>query len=50
MAIGLIYPVSRYMLRLSKGSDYDFVNMMIQGAILKAVLFGIGITVVNFGN
>ncbi len=49
IALILVYPPSKYFIKISAFQDYDFINIFIQGAILKSVIFGIVITIAYLG-
>ena len=50
ISILLAFPTCKYYVKISSSRDYDFVNIFLQGAILKSVLYGITITIVHFSN
>lgn len=45
----MVVPSVRYYIRMSALSDFDFVNIFIQSAILKTVIFSIAITILALG-
>ena len=49
-ALLLAYPHYRYFVRISEDNNHDFLNMFLQGAIMKVIIFGIGITITFYGN
>lgn len=49
-ALLLSYPHYRYFIRVSEDSSHDFLNMFVQGAIMKVIIFGIGITLAFYGS
>lgn len=47
LALIVMLPSARYFIHMSSLSDFDFLNIFIQSAILKTVVFGVGITVTS---
>ena len=49
LAVLLVIPTCRYYIKISVFHDFDFINIFLQSAILKVVIFGIAITIDHFG-
>jgi hypothetical protein len=44
----LFYPLARYFLRISEGTnDYDFLGIFMGGLTLKVALFAVGLAILN---
>lgn len=49
VAGALAVPAGKYYLRISAIKDFDFINIFLQGCILKSTIFGLAITAYYIG-
>jgi hypothetical protein len=50
VSVLIVIPPTEYFLSISACSDFDFINIYLQGGILKCVIFGVSVTALGFSN